>query len=314
MSKVNIALLQMSPLKHNIEGNKLIADKYCREAAKAGADIIVFPELFSIGYVSSKDLPNPFEVWHNTAFNGQKPDYDMVQRYVNLAIEDTHEYVIHFKNLARELGVAIAVTYLSKGKKYPRNTVNLFDMTGKSILKYSKIHLFEPLLIDAMCEPGDEYKVAVIKTRNATFNIGALICADRDFPEPSRIMMKKGAELVIIPNACPLKGAYNEIVHNLVRVRAFENAIPMVICNYPAPEWDGYSAGFNPDGTVIAEAGQEQEILEISYDIDTIREFRKHTNQGNAFRKEKYYKLITDSKVDEPFKDRKNALGIIRRS
>ena len=35
--------------------------------------------------------------------------------------------------------------------------------------------------------------------------VGAMICYDREFPESARIMMLKGAELILVPNACPME-------------------------------------------------------------------------------------------------------------
>lgn len=48
MKNVKIALLQIKGIELDIERNRMIADKYCRMAAESGADIAVFPEMFSI--------------------------------------------------------------------------------------------------------------------------------------------------------------------------------------------------------------------------------------------------------------------------
>ena len=139
-----------------------------------------------------------------------------------------------------------------------------------------------------------------------------MICADRDYPEPGRILTKYGAEIVIVPNACPLKGL-GSIVTDLVRVRAFENAMAFAICNYPSPQQDGQSAAFGPDGDMVLRAGPDEGVFIAEFDIEAIRQYRSTTFSGDAFRKERFYRPIVDAPVPEEFANRKNVLGIIRR-
>lgn len=192
--KLKIALLQMMTVEERIEENIWIADKFCREAAKAGAQIAVFPEMFSIGYPTPYNENNSFVSWKAVAFANQLPDPQKItDKYRGYAIDDQHKYLQHFRNLAAELDLAIAVTYMSQGKQFPRNTVLIIDRFGKDVLKYSKTHLFAPFFIDAICEPGGEFSVKELNTQVGPVKLGALICADRNLPEPARILMKLGA-------------------------------------------------------------------------------------------------------------------------
>lgn len=290
--KLKIALLQMNPVEKNIEKNIKIAKEFCRNAAKKGAHFAVFPEMFNIGYPMPYKGTNAFKQWKEVAFNNKKADPDnLIPKYRSFAIEDNHPYVNDFRSLAKELEMAIAITYMSKGTTNPRNTVLVIDRYGKDLLKYSKIHLFAPFMIDAICEPGEKFIVKELDTQVGKIKLGALICADRDIPEPARILMKKGAELVIIPNSCPLLGL-NGIVFDTVKVRAFENAMGIVICNYPSPKNDGGSAAFYPDGSVLFKADHKEDVHVIDYDIAKLRQYRKETACGDAFREEIYFKNI----------------------
>ena len=52
-----------------------------------------------------------------------------------------------------------------------------------------------------------------------------MICFDREFPESARILMLKGAEIILVPNACPME--INRI--SQLRARAFENMLGLVL-------------------------------------------------------------------------------------
>lgn len=306
MSILNVALLQMDGVRLDCEKNTMIADKYCRKAAQLGAHLAVFPEMFNIAYPDI--VSDPRSYWHEIEFQGKKPDMKLVEQYRSYAIDDQHVYLKHFRQLAVELNMAIAVTYLSRGKKAPRNTMLVIDRHGQDIIKYSKIHLFAPNLIDAICEPGEEFFVHELDTPVGSVKLGVLICADRDIPEPSRILMKKGAEIVIISNSCPLEGL-NGIVLDAIKIRAFENAMAVAVCNYPLPIEDGHSTAFNPDATIVVKAGREEGVILAKYDLDKIRHYRERTMMGDAFREENLFKELLNGKLSAPFKGRKNALG-----
>ena len=102
--KLKIAFLQLQP-NANIEDNMKKGVKACREAKEKGADIVLFPEMWSTGYVFPHD-----KEWLEQ----------------NAASLDS-AYVKQFSALAAELDMAIAVTLLEKNEPKPRNTVCLFD-------------------------------------------------------------------------------------------------------------------------------------------------------------------------------------------
>lgn len=58
---------------------------------------------------------------------------------------------------------------------------------------------------EAALTPGDDFYVAALDTPHGPLNVGALICYDREFPESARLLMLKGAEVILTPNACELE-------------------------------------------------------------------------------------------------------------
>ena len=69
-----------------------------------------------------------------------------------------------------------------------------------------------------------------------------MICFDREFPESARILMLKGAEIILTPNACELEA--NRI--GQFRARAMENMVGVAMANYAAPQENGHSVAFSP--------------------------------------------------------------------
>ena len=56
--------------------------------------------------------------------------------------------------------------------------------------------------MEAALTPGDDFYVCTLDTAKGDVRIGAMICYDREFPESARILMLKGAELILTSNAC----------------------------------------------------------------------------------------------------------------
>ena len=69
--------------------------------------------------------------------------------------------------------------------------------------------------------PGDGFYVTELDTACGLVRVGAMICYDREFPESARILMLKGAELILTPSACPME--INRL--SQLRARAYENML-----------------------------------------------------------------------------------------
>ncbi len=136
-----------------------------------------------------------------------------------------------------------------------------------------------------------------------------MICYDREFPESARILMLKGAELILVPNACPME--INRL--SQLRARAFENMLAVATCNYPGtvPDCNGGSSVFDGvayvpelDGsrdTCILQADEKEGIYLAELDLEQLRNYRESEVHGNAYRHPKKYGLLTDTKIDRPF-------------
>jgi predicted amidohydrolase len=288
MGVIKIALLQMTACGSDQDANLAKGETFCRRASEMGADIALFPEMWNIGYT----LYDPSQSNGHEAWQAQ-------------AVGRDDRFVVHFKELARELDMAIAITYLERWPGAPRNSVSLIDRHGEIVMAYAKVHTCD-FDLEAACTPGDDFHVCVLDTDQGDVKVGAMICFDREFPESARILMLKGAELILTPNACTLEA------HRIgqFKARAFENMVGVAMANYAAPQENGHSVAFDAVAfdrdedaveTLIVEAGEGEGVYLAEFDVDRIRAYREHETWGNAFRKPRCYGLLTSPHVEPPF-------------
>lgn len=294
-SIIKVALLQINPYGANVEANLKKGDDYCRKAKSLGADIVLFPEMWSIGYSefympgnshSSKNCPLSFEDWKAKA------------------VDSRSEFIIHFQHLAIELNMAIVITYLEKWNGLPRNASSVIDSKGNILMTYAKVHTCDFALMESNCTPGDDFYVCELPIRGERVKIGIMICYDRELPESARILMLKGAELILTPNACQL----DEKRINQFQTRAFENAVGVAMANYPKPFQNGQSCAFDSNGDKVFVANEKEGIFIVPFDMKKIRAHRKKTIFGNAYRRPNKYHLLISPEADTIF-TRNNGLG-----
>jgi predicted amidohydrolase len=152
--------------------------------------------------------------------------------------------------------------------------------------------------------PGDEFHVCELDTAKGSVNVGAMICYDREHPESARILMLKGTELILTPNACML----DDLRIDQFKTRAFENAVGVAMANYAAPRLNGQSVAFDAGGHLILHAGKAEGVYLASFDLEGMREYRTKTIWGNAFRRPHRYATLTDT-GKAPVFDRNNGFG-----
>lgn len=286
MSILRIALLQISPCG-GTEANLVKGLECCRKAKEMGADIALFPEMWSNGYGI---FGRGFEEWSGEA------------------IPADGEFVAAYGALAAELDMAIGVTLLEKYNGGCRNTLVLFDRRGERKLTYAKVHTCD-FDIERYLTPGENFYVTKLDTACGAVKVGAMICYDREFPESARILMLKGAELILVPNACPME--INRL--SQLRGRAYENMLAVATCNYPKDGTDCNGGSSVFDGvaylpelegsrdTCILQADGGEGIFVAELDLDMLRRYRESEVHGNAYRRPKKYSLLTSTEISPPF-------------
>lgn len=296
--KLKVALLQMSPFGDDQGKNREKGIQACGEAKALGADLAVFPELWNIGATLSPLDPE-----------GRR-------RWMAFAIDQKSSFFQTFAALARDQEMSLAITYLEAHQPLPRNTVSILNRQGEVVLNYSKVFLCdfgkdelqelnpsaEDIGCDVNCSPGESFDVCTLEGAEGQVAVGAMICADREFPEAATQLMLNGAELVIVPNAC----TWDETRTAGLKTRAFENLLGIAMTNYPglnrgnsqAHSCVAWRAGQSVD-TLIAKAGEQEQILLATFDMDDMRAFRKAEMWRMDYRKAWHRELLNPKSKNE---------------
>ncbi|RSD28239.1 carbon-nitrogen family hydrolase [Mesobacillus subterraneus] len=245
--KFKIACLQMDISFGNTAQNYKKASVLIDKASSGKPDIMVLPELWTTGY----DLLN---------LDGKA---DIEASEAALFFKDTA-----LKHSAHIVGGSVA----NKTAQGIENTMLVFDKNGEHAGKYSKLHLFQLM---------DEHLYLAAGKDKGLFSLdghkfAGLICYDIRFPEWVRAHALEDAEAMFVVAEWPIQRL--EHWRALLIARAIENQCYIIACNRagsdPNNTFAGHSMVIGPWGDVIAEAGEDEEILTAEIDLDQVKEAR----------------------------------------
>ena len=272
---MKIAILQKKSLNRQPSRSAEIVVKTMKEAAENGADILLLPEAFLTGY----ELPMTNEE----------------------ALPDSDPCFQEICNAAKALRLGVVVTAITKGRKRPRNSAYVVDKNGRVLMKYSKVHTCD-FADEACLESGDAFQVCDFHG----IKLGIMICYDREYPESARVLMLKGAEIILVPNDC---GAMKPRLCAL-STRAYENMVGIAMAN-PNGENAGNSCAFSPicwdedgrcvDNVLLMADDLSEGLFYAEFDMDVIRSYREKEMMGNTYRKVKAYDMLLSEKIEYPF-------------
>ncbi len=194
--------------------------------------------------------------------------------------------------LAAELGVVIVASLFEKrASGLYHNTAAIIDADGKYLGKYRKMHIpDDPQYYEKFYFTPGDLGFRVWDTRFG--RIGVLICWDQWYPEAARLTSMQGAEILFYPTAIgwlpPEKAEYGErqqqAWETIQRSHAIANGVFVAAVNRvgfePGPagglEFWGNSFVADPNGRVLARAGQEEELLIVKCELDQVDVVRTH--------------------------------------
>ena len=269
MRKVTAAAVQMSCLG-TVDENIAKAERYVRQAAAKGAEIVLLSELFERWYFCQE----------------RRYDYyDFAQPL------DENAAVKHFKEVARELGLVLPISFYEKDENVLYNSVAVIDADGSCLGVYRKTHIPDDHYYQEKFyfTPGNT-GFKVWDTRYGRIGVG--ICWDQWFPETARCMAVQGAELLFYPTAIGSEPILecDSMPHwrRCMQGHAAGNIIPVIAANrigteyVEASEENGgqqsslcfYGSSFMTDetGELVETASRDrEEVLVHTYDLDEIR-------------------------------------------
>jgi N-carbamoylputrescine amidase len=286
---VTVAALQFS-CDWNVEKNIAKADAAVRAAARAGAQIILLPELFETPYFCIEQDVRHLELARSLA----------ASRAVQMG-----------RALARELGVVLPVSFFESAGRAFFNSVAIVDADGEVLGIYRKTHIPNGPGYQEKnyFSPGDT-GFKVWDTRFARIGVG--ICWDQWFPESARVMALMGAELLFFPTAIgsepPPALALNSRDHwqRAQQGQAAANLVPLIAANRYGLERSlqnpqelyirFYGSSFIADatGAKVAEAPEEGDaMLTATFDLTTLAQLRNNWFVFRDRRPELYAPLLS---------------------
>lgn len=266
MRQVTVAATQFA-CSWDLPANADRAEALVRQAAIAGANVVLVQELFAAPYFCIEQRAE----------------------YFALAQPATgHPLIARFSDLARELGVVLPCSYFERAGQAFFNSIAMIDADGRVMGNYRKSHIPQGPGYEEKYyfSPGDTgFKV----WDTALGRIGVGICWDQWFPEAARAMALMGAELLLYPTAIgsePPSPGYDSQPHweMVMRGHAAANIMPVIASNRIGTEVAPggrdvtfYGSSFIADhtGALMAKAGRADEsVLAHCFDLTAIADLR----------------------------------------
>lgn len=235
-----IAVAQLNPVVGDIAGNLALARRTRDSARAAGADLVVFPELFICGY-PPEDLV-------------LKPAFQQacMEAVATLAAESTD-------------GPALLVgsPWVEEGRLH--NSMLLLD-EGRILAACHKVDLPNYGVFDEkrVFAPGPLPGPIVLRG----VRLGVPVCEDIWGEDVVECLAETGAEILIVPNASPYRRSIYAERENMVVARAVESRLPVLYVNQVGGQdelvFDGASFALNPDRTLALQFPGFLERVRIS--------------------------------------------------
>jgi predicted amidohydrolase len=250
---MRIAGIQFSCLKEK-KKNVEKALSLLSVAIEKGAKIVCFQEIFNLFW---------FPREKNEAF-------------FSLAEEANSTLFNPFFEKAREKGVVILLPFFERAGKRFYNSCMVINEKGEISGVYRKVHLSQIPLWEETYYFSRGEGFPVFSTGYG--RIGVQISWDNLFPEGTRILALKGAEIVFAPTSCAFKTQH--LWQTAISGNAIFNGLYIMRVNRVGSEdiQDFYGMSFcvNPEGEIISgPAGINDGIVIADVDLEYERDVRK---------------------------------------
>lgn len=245
----NIALIQSDIHLGDPAANRQRIERWMEEALKAAnkPDMIVLPEMWNTGYALER-----------------------IQELADVDGQESRKWIADFAR-CNDVHV-IAGSIAEKRGEQVYNTMRIYARTGEEIAAYSKMHLFRLMEEEKHLSAGQSVVTFELDGQTS----GASICYDIRFPELTRTMALMGAKVLFVPAAWPHPRLHHW--RTLLIARAIENQMYVVACNRTGESgkdhFFGHSMIIDPWGEIVAEGGEEEEIIAGSIDLSVVDDVR----------------------------------------
>jgi predicted amidohydrolase len=262
-SMVKIGMCQVYTEEWAVEANINRTLAAIDLAAQQGAEIAVTPECVFHGYPADET-------------NGKSESFR--KRLFSIAESPGGENMKLFRDKAKEKGIHILVGFVEKGDGgLIHNTAALISPEGEYVYLYRKVHCrhFENINHWGYFSPGNDFYTADLQLNGRKYNVGTIICFDREVPESLRSVRALGAELVLCPLATDTSDMSiqkNEVDNEIItRVDSTFNELFIVVVNH-AGRFNGGSFITGPKGELFCQMNSEPGVLTYDLPVGIISE------------------------------------------
>lgn len=245
---VRASLFQGPEFSGDVSANLDAVGAAARGAAKAGAHILVTPEMSTTGYDIGDLVRARAEPFDGPIFGA-------------------------VATIARDAGIAVVYGYPELTPEGIYNSVQVVGAEGRSLARYRKTHLFGDL--DRVhFLPGNE---PVVQFELGGVTTGLLVCYDVEFPENVRAHADAGSQWLVVPTG--LMMPFDIVATHVVPARAYESQMFVSYVNRCGTETDlqycGLTCTIAPDGSELARAGRAEESLVVDIDVAALSSSRE---------------------------------------
>lgn len=248
------------------------------DAVKKGAEIACLQELFNTIYFAFEQDSKYFD-WAEPI-----PDGPTLKE---------------MSSVAQENGIALVVPMFERDTVVPGlfyNTTAVVDSKGKYLGKYRKTSLPQlPGYMEKFYFGPGNLGYPVFELGDGGPKIATVTCYDRHFLEGPRIEALKGAQIIFIPTCTSF---YPELWELELRAHASFNTVFVAGLNRCGAEYPGQTRPYygtsmvvDPTGTVIAKAGEDEELLVVDVPLNKLEERRKMAPFLRDRRPELYHEI-----------------------
>ena len=251
-----VAIVQMRSSEDKME-NLELSVRFIREAAKKKSNLICFPE-FQMAYSPVSQSTNQLSEVAESVNDGN--------------------FITTLRKAAKVNKISIISTIYEKSNSGFDNrvydTVVLIDNKGEISSVYRKLHLYDALGFkesDRMMAGNMIEKPA----KTSVGNIGLMICYDIRFPEMSRILTVKGANVLVLPSAWVHGVMKEEHWQTLLKARAIENGLYIIAPDQVGNIFSGRSMAVDPFGVVLLDMGNREGMEVVEIDKSRVQKVRE---------------------------------------
>jgi predicted amidohydrolase len=214
-----------------------------------GADLVVLPEAFARDFGEPGSDLKPY---------AEALDGPFASRLAEIAA-------------ARDVAVLAGMFEISDGAARPYNTLVLAEPERQTA--YRKIHLYDSFGYRES-DTLSAGPARPVVCRLGVFRVGLMTCYDLRFPELTRALSAEGMDVLVVPAAWVAGPGKVMQWQTLLRARAIENVCWVVAAAQPGPRYCGHSTVISPTGEVLIEAGDDEEILSVVLDLESVNDAR----------------------------------------